>query len=66
MNVSVMGAVRRVTKCLAEQYPMVKRRTRKEVARSRFELLSAAPEATMIDRYTTGLYASYFLPLLPN
>ena len=39
---------------------------RKEVARSRFELLSEDPESPMIDRYTTGLYASYFLPLLLN
>jgi hypothetical protein len=38
----------------------------KGVARSRFELLSRDPESRMIDRYTTGLCASYFLPLLIN
>jgi hypothetical protein len=38
----------------------------KEVARSRFELLSGDPESPMIDRYTTGLCASYFLLLLLN
>ena len=38
----------------------------KRVARSRFELLSGDPESPMIDRYTTGLCASYFLQLLPN
>jgi hypothetical protein len=34
--------------------------TEKEIARSRFELLSGDPESPMIDRYTTGLCASYF------
>ena len=38
----------------------------RKIARSRFELLSGDPESPMIDRYTTGLCASYFLPLLPN
>ena len=33
---------------------------KKKVARSRFELLSGDPESPMIDRYTTGLCASYF------
>lgn len=38
----------------------------KEIARSRFELLSEDPESPMIDRYTTGLLDPYFLPLLLN
>ena len=38
----------------------VKSATTKEIARSRFELLSGDPESPMIDRYTTGLCSSYF------
>lgn len=34
--------------------------TTKEVARSRFELLSGDPESPMIDRYTTGLLTHIF------
>jgi hypothetical protein len=31
---------------------------KKQIARSRFELLSRDPESRMIDRYTTGLFPS--------
>jgi hypothetical protein len=35
------------------------------VARGRFELPSEAPEASMIDRYTTGLFCNMMVSFLP-
>ena len=38
----------------------------KNIARSRFELLSGDPESPMIDRYTTGLLCLVLLSLNGN